>query len=306
MKKLTSILCAFNFALIQAIGFGADSLVTTESGRLKPIKDLTIGERVVCYSKNFEPVHSTIKGISAFTVESVVLITTENNDVIVASHLERFFLPQEGAWVYAQFLKKGDCLLNNDLEPVAISYVQQCSEPQELYSITVDQFHNFLISEGQYLVHNGLLAASQAYWATKTMLYAALGLGVAGTLVATGGAVAAASTAVYAGTATVGTVVNGVSAGIASAAVGAASCGSTMSAATVGTATAFGAIAGGTAEAGMIAGAYTAGGSAIMTVAGSTAGATGAAGICAATAAAIETTAIAAFMTALTCPWTPW
>lgn len=303
MKKLFGALCAFNFAFIQAIGFNGDTLVTLSSGRLKPIKEISIGDQVVCYNKNLEQVRSTIKGISVFTVESTVNIITQDNVEIVVSSLERFFLPKEGAWVCAQNLKAGDCLLNDDLECIAITSVQQSNELQEMYAITVDKLHNFLASEGRYLVHNGPLAAYQAYWATKISLYAALGIAITGSVVATGGAVTAAACA----GATAGTVATGLTAGIVEAGIvavttsGVGAAGTFAgSVATVGTTILVG------SEAGVVVGGMATGASAIVTISGAAGATTGAAGLCASTALAIEAAATTAAMAALTCPATPW
>jgi hypothetical protein len=172
------------------------------------------------------------------------------------------------------------------------------------------------LSDGEYRLQamvpvngGGILAAQQAYWATKVGLYAILGLAVGGTIAATGGAVVAAGSAVAAGTATVGTVATGVGAGIASTAVGTAACGSAASGLAVGVATTTAAVEGG-AEVAAATAAVTTGVSAMATVssAGAAGAATvgGAAGICASVAAGIEAAAVSAFMAALVCPWTPW
>ena len=303
MKYLLGALCAFGFALTQAVGFDGDTLVTMASGRLKPIKEISIGDSVVCYNKNLEQVHSTIKGICVFKVETTVHIITQDNIEMVVSGLERFFLPKEGAWVCAQNLKAGDCLLNDDLECVAITSVQQSSEPQEMYAITVDKLHNFLASHGRYLVHNGPLAAWQAYWATKIALYGAIGVTITGTTVVAGGAIAAAGAA----TATTGTVATGLAAGLAEATVvGVTSAGVGVTGTIVGTAvTTTAGILGG-AEAAIATGAMVTSANAMVTLSGATAGATGVAGVYASTVMAIEAAAAAAAAAAMTCPFTPW
>lgn len=303
MKKFVGALCAFSFALVQAVGFDGNTLVTTASGRLKPIKEVSIGDRVVCYDKNLEQVHSTVKGIGAFTVDSTVHIITQDNVEVVVSGLERFFLPKEGAWVCAQDLKIGDCFLNDDLECVAIASVQQSDEPREMYAITVDKLHNFLASEGRYLVHNGPLAAWQAYWATKIALYGAIGVTITGTMVVAGGAIAAAGAA----GATTGTVATGLACGVVEAGVvGVTSAGVGVTGTVVGGAlTTTAGILGG-AEAAIATSAAVTSANAMVTLSGATAGASGVAGVCASTVMAIEAAAAAAAAAAMTCPFTPW
>ena len=150
---------AFSFSLLQAVGFDSNTTITTSSGRLKPMKELKVGDEVVCYNKNFLPESSAIKGIFEITEDSSIEITTEENVILNASKTERFFLPKEGAWVCAKDLKEGDCLLNEDLEAVKITKVVQQDGERKFLVITVDTHHNFLASEGKYLVHNGAWGA---------------------------------------------------------------------------------------------------------------------------------------------------
>lgn len=151
----------------------------------------------------------------------------------------------------------------------------------------------------------GPLAATQAYWATKVGLYAALGVAVGGTVVATGGAVAGAASAVAGGTATASTLATGLGAGLGGTALTGVATGSAASGLAVGATTAVTTVVAG-AEAGVAAGTIATGVTAVAEVAAAgTAGST-AVGIAASTAAAIETASCAAFMAALTCPLTPW
>ena len=151
---------AFSFSLLQAVGFDSNTTITTSSGRLKPIKELKVGDEVVCYNKNFLPESSAIKGIFEITEDSGIEITTEEQVILNTSKTERFFLPKENAWVCAKDLKEGDCLLNEDLEAVKIAKVVQQDGERKFLVITVDTHHNFLASEGKYLVHNGPVGAT--------------------------------------------------------------------------------------------------------------------------------------------------
>lgn len=153
-----SVLClpiALCFSLVNAVGLDGNLAITTASGRLQPIRDLKIGDEVVCYNKDLQQQTSTIKGICEITVDSTVAITTADAITLNTSPTERFFLPKENAWVCAKSLKEGDCLLNEDMDAIAITKVEQLDGAQQLFVITVDKHHNFLASEGKYLVHNG-------------------------------------------------------------------------------------------------------------------------------------------------------
>lgn len=305
MKQILIMLCLFSFSLTYSIGFDGNTLVTMSSGRTKPISEIKINDEVICYNKNIQRESSIVKGICTFTVETTIEITTQDDISVFVSNIEQFFLPKEGAWVFTKDLKIGDCLLNDDLEAITIVKIDYHNEPREMFAITVDKLHNFLASEGKYLVHNGPLAAWQAYWATKVALYGALGVAVTGTVITTGGAVVATASAYAAGTATIGTIVTGVGAGLTGATVGTVAVGSTTAGLAVGTVATVSTIVGGV-EVGAAATAYATGVSAMVTVSSASATAGGAAGICASTAAAIEVACVAAFTAALTCPFTPW
>jgi len=155
-----TLLCLFSFSFIAASGFDGSTLVTTSSGRLKSIKELHVGDEVICYNSNLEPEINHIKGVYAFMVDATMNITTEDNIVVITGLMERFYLPVENQWVCAQDLKEGDFFLNEDLERIAVINIEKNENKNVMYLITVDNQHNFLASDGKYLVHNGPLGAT--------------------------------------------------------------------------------------------------------------------------------------------------
>lgn len=218
LHKYFKTISFFSISLcISASAFDGGTLITTSSGRLKAIKELQVGDEVVCYNNNLEQEVSFIKGTYAFRVDCTIKITTADNVTITTSLIERFYLPAENQWVCAKNLKEGDYLLNEDMEQVAITNVEECLGKDVMYLITVDNQHNFLASGGKYLVHNGPIAGAIGYWATKTLCY---GTGVAAlttVTVATGGTVGAAvgalTTAAAAGATTSAAIAGGAIAG---------------------------------------------------------------------------------------------
>lgn len=154
-----ALLCLLNFSCMSASGFDGSTLVTTSSGRLKPIKELQVGDEVICYNNKLEPEINNIKGVCAFTVDATMNITTQDAISMTTGLMERFYLPVENQWVCAKDLKEGDFLLNEDLEYIAITNVEKHEGEDVMYLISVDNQHNFLASQGKYLVHNGALGA---------------------------------------------------------------------------------------------------------------------------------------------------
>ncbi len=91
--KAFALLCFFSFSFISASGFDGSTLVTTASGRLKPIKELQVGDEVICYNSDLQPVINHIKGVYAFMVDATMNITTEDNISMTTGLMERFYLP---------------------------------------------------------------------------------------------------------------------------------------------------------------------------------------------------------------------
>lgn len=158
--KVFVFLCFFSFSFISASGFDGNTLVTTSSGRLKSIKELQVGDEVISYNKDLQPEINFIKGVFAFMVDATMNITTQDNISMTTGLMERFYLPIENQWVCAKDLKKGDCLLNEDLDFIPITNVEKCEDKGVMYLISVNNQHNFLASQGKYLTHNGAVGAA--------------------------------------------------------------------------------------------------------------------------------------------------
>jgi hypothetical protein len=172
--------CILSFSLAHAIGFDCNTTITTSDGTIKPIRKLSVGDEVICYNEHLQPQSSTVRGIFEITTDAGIEVITEEDVIIHTSNTEQFFLPQHKLWVCAQNLKDGDYLLNINLEEVRITKVTQQYGERKFFVIAIDTYHNFLASNGQYLVHNGPWAAWQAYWTTKVGLYALCGVTVTG------------------------------------------------------------------------------------------------------------------------------
>lgn len=161
LKSNVAILLYFlSFSLVNASGFDENTLVTNSSGRLIAIKELKVGDEVICYNSNFQPETNLITGVYAFRVDATINVVTKENVSIKTGLMERFYLPAENQWVCAKDLKEGDFLLNDDFECIAITHVQKYENKDVMFLISIDNQHNFLASQGKYLVHNGAVGAA--------------------------------------------------------------------------------------------------------------------------------------------------
>lgn len=158
--NVATLLCLLSFSLVSASGFDGSTLVTSSSGRLISIKELKVGDEVICYNSNLQPEINLIKGVYAFRVDATMNITTQDNISMTTGLMERFYLPVENQWVCAKDLKDGDYLLNEDLEYIAITNVEMHEDKDVMFLVSIDNQHNFLASQGKYLVHNGAVGAA--------------------------------------------------------------------------------------------------------------------------------------------------
>ena len=171
MNKILTFFCLINLSTIYATGFDGETTIMTSSGRLKPIKELKVDDEVICYNNEFQQTISKIKGIYAYIADSSIEITTQDNIILSVSTTERFFLPKEGQWVCAKDLKVGNFLLNENLDVIAITNIAHNNQPKEMFIVTVDKYHNFLASQGKYIVHNGNGGGYVGFWAAKFTVY---------------------------------------------------------------------------------------------------------------------------------------
>ena len=152
MKKNYLVLSlVFVFVFLNA-DFSGDTLIQTTDGPVA-LQDLQIGDMVICYNE-FAFFESPIRFIQEKIVHEVVVITTEHDDVISTSRNSYFYLPDANQWLPAKELAIGDQLLQQNMKEVAIRDIQIKREPTRLFSISVEKYHNFFITEHGILVHN--------------------------------------------------------------------------------------------------------------------------------------------------------
>lgn len=135
-------------------GFHGNTEVEASQGGLKKIKDLRVGDEVVCYNKEMNPRSEMVTAIEEEEEESMVEIITFDGTCIITSKKSKIYLPLKKKWVKVKKLKRGDRLLKNGKEETEISSIEEKWKPTKFYKITVDNNHNFLITKNGILVHN--------------------------------------------------------------------------------------------------------------------------------------------------------
>ena len=141
--------------------FLSGTQVLTEDG-MKNIEDIKIGDKV--YSMNLDTNRKELKEVidlfKGATDETYEL--TINGIIIKTTPKHQFYVIDKG-WSRAYELKEGDRLSSQVSENVEISKIEHKfhKEPIQVYNLTVDGYHNYLITGQEILVHN---ATSSLQW----------------------------------------------------------------------------------------------------------------------------------------------
>lgn len=134
--------------------FVAGTKVLTEYG-LKNIEDIKVNEKVWSVNKDtndreLKTVLSLYKGKTSEIYELTV-----GDELIRATPKHEFYIVDKG-WVRAYELEVGDSLISKANKDKTISKINHIylDEPIDVYNLTVEGNHNYLITESELLVHN--------------------------------------------------------------------------------------------------------------------------------------------------------
>lgn len=134
--------------------FVAGTKVKTENG-MKNIEDIEKGEKV--YTINLETNMTELKEVTQTIIHKAneIVKIKVGEKVIEATPRHEFYVVDKG-WVRARDLKEGDILFGDEERKIdEIEYKYYSSDDnKEVYNLTVDGNHNYLITEYQLLVHN--------------------------------------------------------------------------------------------------------------------------------------------------------
>ena len=133
--------------------FVAGTQVLTESG-FKNIEDIQIGEKVYAInidnnSRELKEVTNLYIGKSYETYELTI-----GEETVTATPKHQFYIIDKG-WIRAYDLEVGDMISAKDAN-MEITKIEHkfYEEPIPVYNLTVDDFHTFLITKYELLVHN--------------------------------------------------------------------------------------------------------------------------------------------------------
>ena len=133
--------------------FVAGTLVLTENGYV-PIEQIKVGDYVYTLNHvtNEEELNVVLNTITSETKE--IFEITINDEVVRTTPRHEFYVIDRG-YVRAYDLKVGDLVrYDNKAETIDSIKVVSYNEPIEVYNLTVENNHNYLVTKSKILVHN--------------------------------------------------------------------------------------------------------------------------------------------------------
>ena len=140
---------------VEVCCFVAGTKILAESG-FKNIEDIKVGEKVWSVSEltGKKELKKVLKTVVNETDELYEI--TVGNEVIKATPKHRFYVVDKG-WVRAYNLKEGDYLINESnisSQKIIKINLKKLTEPVKVYNLSIEDNHNYLVSENELLVHN--------------------------------------------------------------------------------------------------------------------------------------------------------
>jgi Tfp pilus assembly protein PilE len=134
--------------------FLSGTQILTETG-MKNIEDIKVGDRV--YSINIDNNQKELKQvIDLYQGQSnEIYELTIGEEVIKTTPKHQFYVVDKG-WIRAYELKEGDRIVAKDNSNLIINKIEYkyYEEPLSVYNLTVEGYHNYLITQYELLVHN--------------------------------------------------------------------------------------------------------------------------------------------------------
>lgn len=143
--------------LCRVNSFVPATLVLMADGTTKPIADVRVGDMVMATDPETgehgpRQVTDTIIGDG---IKELVDIEIDG-DVITATDRHPFWVDDDGRWVDAEGLERGDVLLLANGDTVTVDAVRARTEVRQVHNLTVDGIHTYYVLAGDdpVLVHN--------------------------------------------------------------------------------------------------------------------------------------------------------
>ncbi|ASR45358.1 hypothetical protein B4V02_00855 [Paenibacillus kribbensis] len=132
--------------------FTAGTKVQTDEGE-KPIEDIEVGEWVL--SKDEATGEVAYKEVTAtFNHETDEIYQIKVGNQVIESTFNHPFYVKGKGWTFVKDLKIGDLLVQSDGNTLKVDSIKVEHKHITVYNMTVDEFHNYFVSDLEIWVHN--------------------------------------------------------------------------------------------------------------------------------------------------------
>jgi len=165
-------------------GFSGDTPVKMKDC-YKRIDQIKVGDKVICY--NLKDACNTEKKVVAKKsrkVKNLICIIAGHRKLITAKK-QKFYLPEEKKWKKAKNLRPGDKIQKGLKEAIVVSKTKKIDGKVELFDLSIEEEHNFRVSEDEILAHNFAAGIDIAYllslglWEAAKYLATTIGIAAA-------------------------------------------------------------------------------------------------------------------------------
>ena len=133
-------------------GFVAGTLVRIPTG-YTCIQDLYATDEVLVYTFDDNVASGAITTITSHEVDTIVRLEVEG-DTFELAHDQLLFAPLQRKWLPASKIQEGMYLLGSPLRAVQVQSVRKIDQCTQVYALTLNEHHNYLVGKHGIVVHN--------------------------------------------------------------------------------------------------------------------------------------------------------
>lgn len=150
-KKGLFFVVSLFFSQVMFCGFSFETLVRVHDGYV-PIGQLEVGDIVASSDLEGNCFEKKITKKQQSRQENCLCLIVGQEEIIT-SQSQKFFLANEATWKFVKYLEVGDVLLDSNGDCIKIDEIVELGQV-DLLEISVEEPHNFFVSEGEFFVHN--------------------------------------------------------------------------------------------------------------------------------------------------------
>lgn len=140
-------------------GFIAGTLIKAAIDQYIPIEMIEVGDNVYCCDAAGTFTTSNVTAAQSYEASKLIQLFFENETITCVSD-QLFYLGESIGWRKAHDLHVGDHITSAEGDFSMVQAIETLNEIQVMYDITVEDYHNFYVSQSALLVHNVIFLAA--------------------------------------------------------------------------------------------------------------------------------------------------